>query len=146
MGKLRPGQTTTTTATTATTSVLREDQVTVTAAAADTTGKLGVIHYPEGISAALAARHHTMISASSISDNSDRQQSMSTEEGTPYTFTFDDTLPYIAPNGSIFTSREIRKDGYTAAGFSGRMPMAELADAIIVSLYIFLDVHYKKHL
>eukprot|EP01039_Chlorochromonas_danica_P009099 gene9099-10043_t len=155
---------------------------------ADTTGKLGVIHYPEGISAALAARHHTMISASSISDNSDRQQSMSTEEGTPYTFTFDDTLPYIAPNGSIFTSREIRKGilpsmleemlesrvmiknamkryskdgnnnssdkykvllkvldarqlaikllsnvtyGYTAAGFSGRMPMAELADAIV---------------
>lgn len=131
----------------------------------DTTGKLGVIAYPEKIAAANAV--HSATSGSSSSTASQQ--------------------PYVSPNGSVFCAKAVRHGilpmmvkemlstrimikramkrhlqgnnkastgvlakvmdarqlaikllanvtyGYTAAGFSGRMPMAELADAIVQS-------------
>ena len=44
---------------------------------------------------------------------------------------------------TLTLSYYIHTDGYTSAGFSGRMPMAELADAIVQVSYYTIQCMYS---
>lgn len=185
----------------------------------ETTGRLGVINYPEEISAINATLHvnnikkflkikeHEGVDKTSAPLNA---KSIPKEKGN---WKIDENTPYVSPNGSIFCAKSVRQgilpimiremlntrlmvkrsmkkhtkisldgkkhnkvlekvldarqlaikllanvtckfllpttlvsnliscnvDGYTGAGFSGRMPMAELADAIVQSARSLLE-------
>jgi DNA polymerase zeta len=171
MGKLKPGV-----------------GVTASDGGCETTGRLGTYNYSEANTIAAIARHLTTDTLKLLQQSDTppdlldelirKERNLSTVHSQDPSSIFE-TRPFIAPNGAVFCSREIRKGilplmlqeildtrqmikramkihkknpvlqrvldarqlalklianvtyGYTAAGFSGRMPMAELADAIV---------------
>jgi DNA polymerase zeta len=162
--------------------------VTASDGGCETTGRIGTYHYSEASTIAAIARHLRADTLKLLQQSDtppdileeliQKERRLGSMHSQDASCMFE-KRPFIAPNGAVFCSPEIRKGilplmlqeildtrqmikramkihkknavlqrvlearqlalklianvtyGYTAAGFSGRMPMAELADAIV---------------